>query len=71
MDLINHPPHYTFGKFEVIDVLMDWYPNNPLLWQVGKYLARAGRKGDYLEDLKKARWYLNKEIERAEIEKEK
>ena len=62
-DNVNHPAHYTFGKFEVIDVLMDWFASDPLLWQVGKYIARAGRKGSALEDLQKAAWYLNKKIE--------
>lgn len=68
-EAVDHPAHYNFGKFEVIDVLMDWFPSSPLLWQVGKYLARAGRKGDMLEDLKKARWYLDFKI--AEMEREK
>ena len=61
---MNHPGHYTFGKHEVIDVLEDWFPADPLLWQVGKYIARAGHKGNMLEDLKKAAWYLNRRIER-------
>jgi hypothetical protein len=65
-DPVNHPKHYTFGSFEVIDVLQDWFPNNPLLWQVGKYIARAERKGKSLEDLRKARFYLDREIERLE-----
>ena len=62
-DSVNHPGHYTFGKFEVIDVLEDWFPADPLLWQVGKYIARAGHKGNMLEDIKKAAWYLNRWIE--------
>jgi hypothetical protein len=62
-DSVNHPRHYTFGKFEVIDVLEDWFPADPLLWQVGKYIARAVHKGNTLEDLKKAAWYLNRRIE--------
>jgi len=41
-DNVNHPNHYTFGRYEVIDVLEDWFPTDPLLWQVGKYIARAG-----------------------------
>jgi hypothetical protein len=65
-DPVNHPKHYTFGNFEVLDVLQDWFPNNPLLWQVGKYIARAERKGRNLEDLRKARFYLDREIERLE-----
>jgi hypothetical protein len=63
-DPVNHPDHYTFGKFEVIDVLEDWFPTDPLLWQVGKYIARAGRKGAALEDLEKAAWYLRRRIEK-------
>jgi hypothetical protein len=62
-DVVNHPEHYTFGKYEVFDVLMDWFSTDPLLWQVGKYIARAGRKGAALEDLQKAAWYLNRRIE--------
>jgi hypothetical protein len=61
-DPVNHPGHYTFGKYEVIDVLEDWFPSDPLLWQVGKYIARAGRKGSRVEDLKKAAWYLQRRI---------
>jgi len=66
LDPVNHPAHYNFGKFEVIDVLMDWFPSNPLLWQVGKYIARSGHKGKPLEDLRKARFYLDAEIKRLE-----
>jgi hypothetical protein len=58
-DPVNRPAHYTFGKYEVIDVLEDWFPADPLLWQTGKYIARAGRKGAMLEDLQKAAWYFN------------
>jgi hypothetical protein len=31
--MVNHPPHYARFKFELIDVLADWFPTNPLLWQ--------------------------------------
>jgi hypothetical protein len=65
-DQVNHPPHYTFGKYEVIDVLEDWFYDDPLLWQVGKYISRAKHKGKMLEDLKKARFYLNRRIEKLE-----
>jgi hypothetical protein len=63
-DLVNHPPHYTFGKYEVIDVLQDWFPTNPLLWQVAKYIARADHKGNPVQDLEKAKFYLEREIKR-------
>lgn len=62
MDSVYHPAHYTFGQYEVLDVLMDWFPEDPLLWQVGKYIARAAHKGHELEDLKKAQFYLSKRI---------
>lgn len=66
--MVYHPPHYTFSKYEVLDVLLAWFPKNPLLWQVGKYIARAEHKGNPLQDLKKAKFYLDKEIERLEAE---
>ena len=64
-DMVNHPPHYTFGKYEVLDVIEDWnlgYNRSCVI----KYLARAGKKQDELEDLKKARFYLDREIARLE-----
>lgn len=61
---INHPDHYVKGRqYEAIDVIEDW----ELGFHLGnalKYISRAGRKGDYLEDLKKAVWYLEREISR-------
>ena len=68
-DFVNHPPHYTSGKYEVIDVLEDWFPNDPLLWQVGKYLGRWDKKGDRLENLEKAEFYLKRKIEQLRGEK--
>ena len=65
-DSVEHPGHYTFSQYEVFDVLMAWFPDEPLLWQVGKYIARAKHKGKALEDLRKARWYLDKKIEQIE-----
>ena len=60
-DVINHPSHYTQGKIEVIDFIEDQqFPYH--LGNVIKYISRAGRKGDKLEDLKKARWYLDRYI---------
>ena len=60
-DDINHPPHYTVGGIETIDFIeakMLGYH----LGQVIKYITRAKYKGNALEDLKKAQWYLNREI---------
>ena len=60
-DAVNHPSHYTRGKIEVIDFIEDkQLPYH--LGNVVKYVARAGYKGDKLEDLKKARWYLDRYI---------
>jgi hypothetical protein len=66
VDIINKPSHYNFGKYEVIDVLMDWFPDDPLLWQVMKYLPRAKYKGNFLQDLKKAEFYLKRRIKLEE-----
>lgn len=64
-DPVNHPPHYTFGKIEVIDVIEDWelgfHEGNTV-----KYIARAKHKNNELEDLKKARWYLDRKISQLE-----
>lgn len=68
-DPVNHPKHYTFGKFEVIEVLTDWFKTEPLLWQVVKYIARCNYKGNKLQDLKKAQFYLNYQINLLEKEK--
>lgn len=69
-DMVNYPSHYTFGTIEVIDVIDDWklgfYEG-----QVIKYVARAKHKGDELENLKKAQWYLNRRIKQMEERKEK
>lgn len=60
-DVVNHPPHYTRGGIEAIDVIEAWHldfcTGNAL-----KYLARAGHKGDAAEDLKKARWYIDRAL---------
>jgi hypothetical protein len=61
MDNINHPAHYTDGKIEVIDYIEDKKLNFNLGNAV-KYISRAGKKGNKIEDLKKAIWYLYREI---------
>lgn len=64
-DLVNHPSHYNVGSIEVIDAIEDWrlgfHAGN-----VVKYVARAGHKGNEVEDLKKARWYLDRLIQTKE-----
>jgi hypothetical protein len=64
-DPINHPKHYNVGGIETIDAIESWELNYHL-GNCVKYISRAGRKGDRLEDLKKARWYLDREIGRSE-----
>ena len=64
-DNINNPSHYTFGGVETIDFIeakMLGYN----LGNVVKYVSRADHKDDALEDLKKARWYLDREIKSHE-----
>ena len=64
-DLVNHPSHYETGKFECIDVMEEALGRDVVkgfcIGNAFKYLYRAKRKNG-LEDLKKARWYLNKVI---------
>jgi hypothetical protein len=59
---VDHPKHYNMGKFEVIDVIEDWQLDFHL-GNVVKYVARAPHKGDLLQDLEKAAWYLRRRIE--------
>jgi hypothetical protein len=60
-DLVNHPPHYKAGGIETIDFI-EAKDLNFRLGNVIKYVARAEKKGNPLEDLKKAQFYLNREI---------
>ena len=63
-DNVNHPKHYTYSKYEVIDVIEAW--NLPYhLGNVVKYIARAGKKDKEkeIEDLEKASWFLHRYIE--------
>lgn len=65
-DIINHPSHYAEGrKYEPIDVIEDWGLDYHL-GTVVKYVSRAGRKDDELQDLKKCRWFLDRKIRNLE-----
>jgi hypothetical protein len=64
-EAVVHPSHYNFGTIEVITVVEDWDLNFNE-GNVVKYTARARHKGKWLEDLKKAREYINFEIARVE-----
>ena len=71
-DPVNSPAHYTSRAarcakcghpIECIDVA------EHMSFSIGnccKYLWRAGLKGDAIEDLRKARWYIDREITRLE-----
>lgn len=67
--LVNHPPHYRGAgdPYETIKVIEAWKLNFHLGNAV-KYISRCDLKGNRLEDLKKAAWYLQREIERSESE---
>ena len=67
VERIDHPPHYTFGAIEVIDAIEHWRLGFHL-GNVVKYVARSAHKGDQMADLRKARWYLEREIARLERE---
>ena len=60
---VDHPLHYNAGQFEVIDMIEDWQ----LGFHLGntiKYIARSAHKGRQREDLEKARWYLDRFIQK-------
>jgi len=62
-DNVNHPKHYTEhpSGIECIEITehMNFCVGNAI-----KYLWRAGLKGEQVEDLRKARWYIDREIAR-------
>ena len=65
MDMVNHPAHYTAGGIETIDFI----EAKQLTYNIGnvvKYITRADHKGNQLQDLQKAQWYLTREIQRIE-----
>lgn len=69
-DNVKHPSHYTYGKIETIDFILDKGLDFPLGSAV-KYIVRAGHKESAgmtqaekaIEDLEKAKQYLDFEIE--------
>lgn len=66
-DLVNHPPHYTAGGIETIDFIeakgLNYHLGNAV-----KYIARVDLKGNPVQDLEKAKWYIEREITRRKIE---
>lgn len=72
-DNVNHPSYYNMGGIETIDAIQAWgFGEGFNRGNAIKYIARAGRKDPEteLEDLRKARWYINEEIQRLNMEKE-
>ena len=65
MEQVNHPNHYGGGEnpYEAINVIEAW-DLNFRLGNAVKYIARAGKKGAAKQDLKKAVWYLQREIDK-------
>jgi Protein of unknwon function (DUF3310) len=65
IDYVNHPPHYGQHPtgIECIEVVEEFNFN---IGNAIKYLWRAGLKGNEIEDLKKAQWYVLREINRKE-----
>ena len=70
---VNHPSHYQFGNdktYEVIKII-EIYGFDFHLGNCFKYISRAGKKNPEkeIEDLKKARFYLDRKIEFLENNK--
>lgn len=68
-DNVNHPSHYATGKYECINVMLEIFGVEAVktfcLLNAFKYNYRSGRKNG-LEDIKKAKWYIDKYIELSE-----
>ena len=69
-DPVNQPSHYKQGNRETIEVIKDYMTDDEfvgyLKGNVIKYVGRFKFKGNPLQDLKKASWYLNKLIKETE-----
>jgi hypothetical protein len=67
-DMVNHPKHYTSHPtgVECIDIIEHMTFNRGA---AVKYIWRAGQKHDLIEDLKKAKWFIEREISRIEAQK--
>ena len=66
-EMVDHPSHYNQG-IETIEYIESWSMNFNT-GNVIKYVTRAGYKNNQLEDMKKAMWYLQREIKNLEREK--
>lgn len=68
-DVVKNPGHYCYSKYEPKDVIREWGLNFNLGSTV-KYIARAGRKDDIIQDLSKAKQFLEFEIEYLQKQRE-
>lgn len=66
IDNINNPVHYTDGGIETIDFI-EAKKLNYHLGNAVKYISRAGKKCNKIEDLKKAIWYIEREIKNEKL----
>ena len=63
LDLVDHPSHYNYGRYETLDVIEDWN----LGFHCGnavKYISRHEHKGQPKKDIEKAIWYLQRYLEK-------
>ena len=69
-DMINHPPHYTQGSMETIDIMEAKSTHEEFKGHLKltalKYLTRAGHKESELQDAKKTQWYVNRWVKTIE-----
>ena len=71
MSNVEHPAHYNMGRIEVIDAIEEWgFGEGFNRGNAIKYIARAGHKGSEIEDLQKAKWYIDAEIRRLQKQDE-
>jgi hypothetical protein len=70
MSQVNHPSHYggENNEYEAIKVIEAWQLDF-WLGNAVKYICRAGKKDDMVQDLKKAKWYIERKISFLENEK--
>ena len=66
VDLVNSPPHYRVGGIETIDFI-EAKNLNYNLGNAVKYITRADHKDNRVQDLEKARWYIEREILSAHV----
>ena len=62
VNTVDHPEHYNKGSIEAINIIEGWNLNFSV-GNVIKYMLRAPHKGDEINDLEKAKWYLDRHLE--------